>query len=103
MGADLKTPLSTRLDDPDSVPYFLWDDPVTVAQLRSLLETASAPERTRLLARILREARDTEVWRFTSPEEVSRLWPELRRQLGRRLRFWEFLLGQWRQLGLLKA
>ena len=103
MDADLKTPLSTRLDDPEAVPYFLWDDPVTVAELRSLLETASAPERTRLLAKILREARDTEVWRFISPEEVSRLWPQLRRHLGRRLRFWEFLLGQWRQLGLLQV
>ena len=69
-------PLSTDLDDPSAVPYFLWDEPMTVAELRARLGTASPPERTRLLGKILREARDTDVWRFTSPAEVSRLWPE---------------------------
>ena len=95
--------LSTDLDDPSAVPYFLWDEPMTVAQLRARLATASPPERTRLLGKILREARDTDVWRFTSPAEVSRLWPELSRHLGRRRAFWEFLLRQWRELNLLEA
>src|SRR5207249_4141594 len=75
-------PLSTDLDDPSAVPYFLWDEPMTVAELRARLGTASPPERTRLLGKILREARDTDVWRFTSPSEVSRLWPELSPDLG---------------------
>lgn len=70
-------PLSTDLSDPDSVPYFLWDEPMTVAELRHRLARASRPERTRLLAKILREARDTEVWAFTTPQEVQRRWEEL--------------------------
>lgn len=94
-------PLSTRLDDPSAVPYFLWDDPMTVAELQACLAAASRPERVRLLGKILREARDTDVWRFTSPAEVRRLWPELAGHLGRRRAFWEFLLRQWQELGLL--
>jgi hypothetical protein len=82
-------------------PYFLWDDPMTAVELRSRLESASAPERVRLLGRILREARDTEVWSFTSPTEIARLWPEVRKNLGNRRAFWEFLFEQWRRLGLL--
>jgi hypothetical protein len=93
--------LSTDLDDPEAIPYFLWDDPMTVRELRHRLATASEPERLRLLGKILREARDTEVWRFTSPEEVARDWPRLSRHLGKRRAFWEYLLGQWRRLGLL--
>lgn len=27
--------LSTDLDDPSVVPYFLWDEPMTVAELRA--------------------------------------------------------------------
>jgi hypothetical protein len=50
------------------------------------------------LGKILREARDTDVWRFTTPAEVARLFPELRRHLGRRRTFWEFLLGRWQEL-----
>ena len=37
-------PLSTDLDDPEAVPYFLWDEPMTVRDLRQRLSTASAPE-----------------------------------------------------------
>ena len=92
--------LSLDLDDPSAVPYFLWDAPMTVAELRSRLENASRPERVRLLGKILREARDTDVWRFTTPAEVTGLWPELQRYLGRRRAFWQFLLGRWRELAL---
>lgn len=99
----MSAPLSTRLDDPSSIPYFLWDKPMTVTELRHRLRSASPQERTRLLAKVLREARDTEAWSFTSPEEVARSWPELSRHLGRRLPFWEFLLGEWRAAGLLRA
>lgn len=95
--------MTTDLGDPDTVPYFLWDDPMTLRELRRLLREAPEPERILLLARILREARDTEVWQFTSPEDVVRLWPRLSLHLGRRRAFWEFLLGRWRDLGLVGA
>lgn len=95
--------MTTDLDDPDAVPYFLWDDPMTVAELRRRLETAAEPERIVLLARVLREARDSEVWRFTSPAEVVRLWPRLSLHLGRRRPFWEFLLGRWNDQGFVGA
>jgi hypothetical protein len=93
--------LSSDLGSPDSIPYFLWDEPMTVAEFRERLQTASTAEQTRLLAKLLREARDTDVWQFTSPAEVWRRWPALAPQLGRRRGFWEFLLGHWREGGLL--
>ena len=93
--------LSTDLSSSQSVPYFLWDEPMTVAEFRQRLQTASAPEQTRLLAKLLREARDTDVWLFISPAEVWRLWPALAPQLGRRRGFWEFLFGQWQKEGLI--
>lgn len=87
--------LSTDLGNPQAIPYFLWDEPMSVAQLQERLRSASEPERIRLLAKILREARDTEVWRFTTLDAVVRLWPNLAPRLGRRREFWEFLLRQW--------
>lgn len=94
-------PLSTDLKDPEAVPYFLWDEPMTVRDLRARLQTASRPERTRLLAKVLREARDSEVWQFTTPQEVVLQWHDLSRQLATRRPFWEFLLSEWRRQGLL--
>ena len=96
----MPTPLSTQLDDPAAIPYFLWDEPMTVAQLRERLASASPPERARLLGRVLREARDTDVWRFTSPAEVHARWAEILPHLGRRRAFWELLFGYWREAGL---
>src|SRR5262245_32579701 len=99
----MTAPLTTDLDRADAVPYFLWDEPMTVAELRERLRTASPPEGARLLGKILREARDPDVWRFTTPVEVARRWAELAPHLGRRKGFWEFLLGSWRAEGLLAA
>lgn len=93
--------LSTNLDNPTVVPYFLWDQPLTVAELRQRLRTASTEEQARLLGKLLREARDTDVWKFTTPDEVWRRWAELSRHLGRRRGFWEFLLDWWHQEGLI--
>ena len=92
--------LSVDLDDPEAVPYFLWDEPLTVERLRARLLSSSKDERVRLLGKILREARDTDVWRFTNLAEVTELWPEIQVHLGRRRPFWEFLLARWRGLGL---
>lgn len=88
-------PMSTDLDTPEAYPYFLWDDPMTNRDLREYLRTASHPERTRMLAKILREARDSDVWKYTNPNEVAKDWPELSRHLGRRREFWQFLLTAW--------
>lgn len=92
--------LSTELDIPSSIPYFLWDEPMTVAELQIRLSIFS-PERTRLLGKILREARDTDVWRFTTPQEIEQRWAELSPHLGRRRAFWKFLIEAWKKEGLL--
>lgn len=73
---------------------------MTVHELRRRL-AGSDEERTYLLGKILREAREPDVWLFTTPEEVSARWNDLQRHLGRRRDFWSFLLQQWRELGLL--
>lgn len=100
-GAPAMTLLSTDPRDENAIPYFLWDAPMTVRELRERLRTTSEPERVRLIGTILREARDTDVWEWVTLDEVVRLWPQLQRHLGRRRAFWEFLLSRWRQQGLL--
>ena len=96
-------PLTTDFSDDGNYPYFLWDDPMTVAELKFRLKTLSESERLALLGKVLREARNTDVWFFTTPQEVLRLWPKLERHLGRRRGFWVWLLGVWRELGLVHA
>lgn len=95
-------PLAVDLSDPGARPYFLWDEDLSVAELRAAIAPGGDEhERLRLLGKLLREARDEDVWLFTTPSEVAAALPLLDRRLGRRRRFWEFLINGWRDDGLL--
>ena len=99
----MKTTLSSDLSSPSSAPYFLWDEPMTVAELKQKLTEAPTDDRFRLMGKILREARDTDVWKFTTPQLVWVNWECLTPYLGRRRAFWEFLFKFWEKEGLLDA
>jgi hypothetical protein len=95
-------PLTIDLTDETRRPYFLWDEDVTIGELRAALHGRDPYERFRLLAKLLREARDTDVWAFVTPEEVADALPSIAHRLGRRRRFWQFLINGWRQDDLLR-
>jgi len=82
-------------------PYFLWDEDLSIAELRQALREGPPHERQRLLGKMLREARDVDVWAFVTPVEVANALPHLGRRLGRRRPFWEFLINGWRDDGFL--
>jgi hypothetical protein len=94
-------PLTLDLRDGTRRPYFLWDEDVTIDELRAALHGADAALRDRLLGKMLREARDSDVWSFVSPNEVAEALPRIGRRLGRRAAFWRFLIEGWRTDGLL--
>lgn len=75
---------------------------MTVAELKQKLASGSDEEKMRLLGKIMREARDCDVWEFTTPREVWRNWRKLEKYLGRRREFWRFLLEFWEKEGLLE-
>lgn len=82
-------------------PYFLWDEDVSIDELRTALEGSDSVVRDRLLGKMLREARDLDVWTFVTPAEVAEALPRLQRRIGRRYGFWSFLIQGWRSDGLL--
>jgi len=82
-------------------PDFLWDESLTRANLKQLLETGDEEERLYYAAKILREARFEEVWDYLSPAFLAANWGKLHARLGRKSRFWEFLYSTWRADGLI--
>lgn len=94
-------PLTTDLRQDRLRPYFLWDEDLSIAELKAALRRGPPRERERLLAKLLREARDIDVWEFVDPQDVAAALPSLRHRLGRRRAFWEFLIEGWRQDGIL--
>ncbi len=92
--------LTTDMTRGDLRPYFLWDEDVSIIELRAALAVPGA-RRDQLLGKLLREARDLDVWNFVTPAEVAQELSRLERRLGRRYQFWRFLIDGWRHDGLL--
>ncbi len=93
--------MSDTLDDEDARPWFLWDEDITIGELRAVLQGPSSGERDRLLGKLLREARDVDVWHFVQVADVVEALPRVQRRLGRRAAFWTWLVDGWRHDGLI--
>lgn len=91
----------TRLD---LRPYFFWDEDISIGEFVAVVEVGQEhPDYVRLVSKMLREARDTDVWSFLRPSDVATLLPRVSDRLGRRTDFWTFLINGWREDGLLAA
>lgn len=94
--------ISLDVDSPEAAPYFTWDAPTTNAAIRDTLRHGSEQERLHWIARILREARYEDIWRYVSLRaDVLPYWEQLKLRLGRRRAMFEFLLHRWRRAGLI--
>ena len=96
-------PMTTDMTLGERRPYFFWDEDISIDELRQALAEGPLDERLRLMGKMLREARDIDVWHFVTPREVAESLPMLERRLGRRHRFWTFLIERWRRDGILAA
>ena len=94
--------VSMTLDllEEDKRPYFLWDEDLSVRQLRQKLASKDPSQWRYYAAKIMREARYEDVWRFLSLGRVSGSWDSLRPVLGRKRELWEFLFSVWKRHGL---
>ncbi len=103
MGGNLLAmkPMTTDFDKKDLRPYFLWDEDLSVAEFSVRLHGSDPAERLRLLTKLLREARDIDVWHFVTLREVVGAFPTIAPGLGRRQPFWKFLLDGWREDGII--
>jgi len=89
------------LESPDAVPYFNWDAPVTNAEVRRALATGSEDDKIYWIARIMREARYDDVWKYVSlRDDVLPRWQDIEPHLGRWQDKWRFLIEGFVERGL---
>jgi hypothetical protein len=81
------------------IPYFCWDRKLTTNQIKEELNTNNPSHKIKLLAWIMREARFSDIWQFTSPLEVYSLFKNLYPLLGRQRPFWNYIINKWYELG----
>ncbi len=85
------------------VPYFMWDERLTCAELKQQLRTAPTARKVDLMAKIMRDANDQDVWEFMTPEDLAKFSGQIFPRLGWHKGFWVFLYNKWVEHGLLKA
>ncbi len=83
----------------DTIPNFCWDRKLTEKQIWQKLQSLKGLKKNHFLAWIMREAEFKDVWKYVSPQQVWSQFSELKIFLGRRKKFWEFILGKWHELG----
>ena len=91
-------PTSKRLEEPDAVPYFLWDTGQTAGEIRRVLAGQSGSEKDLLIARILREANTRDVWLFLGWKDIDEAWTRIETRLGRARPVWEMLRARHLEL-----
>lgn len=63
--------MTTNFKEEHLRPYFLWDETMTIGELRQILRSGKEEERLYYMAKILREARYEDVWEFLKPSKMS--------------------------------
>jgi hypothetical protein len=81
--------------DPQGRPYFLWDCDLTVTEFEDRLRDPDPAVRAYFLAKVMRQAKPDDVFRFVTLQRIRAMWPALESQLGRARPFWSWLLEQW--------
>lgn len=85
----------------DAIPYFMWDYGYSVGQIRSMLAESNEAQRIWLMAKIMRDARYSDVWKFISLQDFLKYRDRLMSKLGREKSFWEFLYSRWIKQGII--
>ena len=86
---------STVLTDARGRPYFLWDCDLTVTDFQARLQDPDSSVRAYFVAKLMRQAKPDDVFRFVDLTTVRNLWPRLERYLGTSRPFWSWLLDTW--------
>ena len=85
-------------NDRQGRPYFLWDCDLTVSEFEARLSDSDPAVRDHFLAKLLRQAKPDDVFRFVTVERLLEAWPRVSHRLGRSRPFWDWLLFRWRML-----
>lgn len=96
-------PTSNRLYEPDTQPYFMWDLPMTVAQMRDALASDDQALRDEIIVRLLREANSRDVFLFIDWDDIDDAWSRVSHRLGRSRPVWELALRHHHQHDLAAA
>ena len=94
-GAVLNLTSAEVLTDAHGRPYFLWDCDLTLMEFEERLRDPEPAVQAYFLAKLMRQAKPDDVFRFVTLAKIQTVWPSLVRYLGGARPFWSWLLETW--------
>jgi hypothetical protein len=85
-----------KLVDARGRPYFLWDLEMTLEAFEQALADENPRTRAYFVAKLMRQAKPDDVFRFLRLEQIKALWPLVAPQLGKTHEMWTWLLRSWK-------
>jgi hypothetical protein len=92
--------MTLDLSEEEKRPYFFWDEDLSIRELKSVLRSEDREARLYYAAKVMREARYEDVWRFLSLRDAWECWSVMGSRLGRQTGFWAFLMSVWKRHGI---
>jgi len=89
---------SEALLDGKGRPYFLWDCDLTLSEFEARLADPDPAVRDYFLAKLMRQAKPDDVFRFATVEGLVAALPRVSLRLGHTRSFWTWLLSRWQAL-----
>lgn len=86
-------------DIPERRPYFLADQNMSEGQIRHILKNGSEIEQISIASRLISEAQWNDIWNYTTPEDLIRLFPKLWFWPDSRRIVWQRILEEWKETG----
>ena len=83
------------LTDSQGRPYFLWDCDLTLTEFEERLRDPDPVVQAYFIAKLMRQAKPDDVFRFVTLAKIRTLWPTLVPHLGHARPFWSWLLETW--------
>jgi hypothetical protein len=79
----------------------MWDYGYSVGRIKAMLSADNEAQRVWLMAKIMRDARYADVWKFISLQDFLKYRERVMPRLGREKAFWEFLYSRWIKQGII--
>jgi hypothetical protein len=85
-----------KLVDARGRPYFLWDLEMTLEAFERALADDDPRTRAYFAAKLMRQAKPDDVFRFLRLEQIGALWSLVAPQLGNKREMGTWLLRSWK-------
>ncbi len=80
----------------------MWDYFLTNREIKEILKSDDENKKIWLIAKILRDAKFTDIWKLVDKKVLLKYWDKIYLRLGQQKQLWKFVIDKWFEYGFIK-